>query len=313
MIHSRLHGKAHFDGDVTPFAIGDLDPTKGFVHVFDDKSLDIVMNALTTVYDFVAYLMKKESFLRHGAIVNAAGEEELLAFYLRDVDDKGEHDFIVPSMYDGISIAEGMWDDFSTSAPRAAQLAADEVSYVWDQIIEKFAGHILGGTSIGSESRTASENEQAVRWLAKEGRTVRRLLAMSLLDLVRRTPNRPGIRATRIVPPPRPGSPYYTFLVTGTFPGISEEQYREFRRGLLKAQCMVAKLQFPDLEDIVGFATEPRDLATRSEDVMYLNAREWTPELETEAKELQAKLGLLTQLRETFRETIYEYPTQANG
>lgn len=37
-----------------PFAIGDLDPSKGFVHVLDDTSLRILMSQCDTVTDFVA-------------------------------------------------------------------------------------------------------------------------------------------------------------------------------------------------------------------------------------------------------------------
>src|SRR5215217_5603092 len=43
-----------------PFAIGQIDPAYGYVHVLDDMSLDIVLAELDTVSDFVAYLSQKE-------------------------------------------------------------------------------------------------------------------------------------------------------------------------------------------------------------------------------------------------------------
>lgn len=308
MIRTDLRGKAHFDGAGMPFQVGHVEPHQGFVHILDDTTLDIVLETLTTTADFVAYLTKKEAFLTGETTVFAAGEEELLAFYLRDINEHEEHDFMVPPGHTHIALGEGHWEDFVTSKARAAQLSADEVSYVWDVIIEKFSGHILDGTSALPESQPISHHEQAVRWLAKEGRTVRRLLATSLLDLIHRTPTKPGIRATRVMPSPRPGSPYYTFLIAGTFDGLTEEQYREFRRMLLQAQCMVVKLRYPEARDIVGFATEPRDSIQRSEDLLYLDGRLWTPEMEAKAKDLQSKTGLLTELHEVHRETVYEYP-----
>ncbi len=65
------------------FTIGQLNPHKGFVHVFDDATLDIVMKTLDTISDFVAYLSKKEALFTRGIRVIAAGEEEILAHYLR--------------------------------------------------------------------------------------------------------------------------------------------------------------------------------------------------------------------------------------
>jgi len=62
MIDSTLIGAQHYapfqDGD-RPFAIGHLDPAKGYVHVLDDTSLAIVMDTLDTITDFVSYLSKK--------------------------------------------------------------------------------------------------------------------------------------------------------------------------------------------------------------------------------------------------------------
>lgn len=96
----------------TPFTIGHVDPAKGFVHVLDDASLEMVMSSLDTVTDFVSYLRRKEDLILSGRPICAAGEEELLAYYLRNVDEGGEHNFIVPANIDGLAIQEGLWKDF---------------------------------------------------------------------------------------------------------------------------------------------------------------------------------------------------------
>lgn len=54
ILDSDIIGQAH----TTPFVIGQVDPARAYVHVFDDTSLDIVMKTLDTVSDFVAYLCK---------------------------------------------------------------------------------------------------------------------------------------------------------------------------------------------------------------------------------------------------------------
>ena len=45
------------DGKV-PFTVGHVDIAKGFVHIFDDTTLDIILQTLDTISDFVAYLIK---------------------------------------------------------------------------------------------------------------------------------------------------------------------------------------------------------------------------------------------------------------
>jgi hypothetical protein len=85
MISTAIVGEDHYGypgRPVLPFAVGDLDPARGYVHVLDDQALDVVLGALDTVSDFVAYLKRKEKLLRSGRLVAAPGEDDLLAVYL---------------------------------------------------------------------------------------------------------------------------------------------------------------------------------------------------------------------------------------
>jgi len=72
MLNSRLIGDAHFN---EPFTIGQLDPDKGYIHIFDDTTLTILLETLDTITDFTAYLTKKERLLTGCMGVIAAGEE----------------------------------------------------------------------------------------------------------------------------------------------------------------------------------------------------------------------------------------------
>ncbi|MGH9202875.1 MAG: hypothetical protein ACRD2A_16750, partial [Vicinamibacterales bacterium] len=58
--------------------IGDLDPLRTPIHVYDDTSLDIVLRMLDTTPDFLEYINAKERLFRSRAAVHAAGEEEVL-------------------------------------------------------------------------------------------------------------------------------------------------------------------------------------------------------------------------------------------
>jgi multidrug transporter EmrE-like cation transporter len=68
-------------GDAQPFTIGKVEQSKGYIHLLDDTSLDILLNTLDTIPDFVSYLEKKEQFLTKGVAVFSTGREELLSTY----------------------------------------------------------------------------------------------------------------------------------------------------------------------------------------------------------------------------------------
>ena len=308
MVIPELLGSAHYiDGEfeVQPFSIGQLDAAKGFVHVLDDTSLQILMRELDTIQDFVAYLKKKELFFGSGRLTFAAGEEEILAEYLKRLNKNGEHDFVFESDDMHLGIFDGHWDAFQTNPQRIAKVEANEISYSWDALIERFSHHALAGTQYYTNQSSISGTERSLRFLARENRTRRRMLAESLIGMIRKYSG--PMRATRVVLPSNPGDPHYAFLLMPRLDGVTDARYREVRYQMLEALCMVVKLKFPDAQDIVGIATETEPVITRSEDLLYFDARIWTDENTREAQHIQVDLGLLINVTE-FRETTKEYP-----
>lgn len=293
MIAPDVIGDQHYDLTATqPFTIGQINPEKGFVHVFDDTTLDVVMRTLDTITDFTNYLTRKERFIASGKLVFAAGEDDLLAFYLRKLNDEGEHDFVVQEKFDSIGIDEGLWVEFSRHPQRLAQIEADKVSYFWDELIERFNENLLADTQYYTTQPGVKHSEQILRFMAKESRIRRRLLAKSLLEFAYKTPA--NHKAARVMQPSRPGDPSYVFVLVPSLYAKTSEEYREVRYKLLEAYCLATKLMYPEALDIVGIAAEPGNPGISGEDALYLDAREWTPELEAEAKSLQTDLGLLT-------------------
>ena len=312
-ISTLITGTAHYETNpsgIDPFTIGDLDPDKGFVHVLDDTTLDIILRTLDTITDFAEYLTKKEALMRSGRAIMAAGEEDLLAFYLSNVDENEQHDFMVPPDLKGVFIEEGHWVDFTRSPQRQAQLVANEVSYAWDRLIETFGTHTIGGTQYYRSHESVGENEWSIRLLAREPRTRRRMLATKLLEVVgEEVPQ--GYKRSRHLLPSRPGDPYYVFLLLWRSEEQSYEDFREYRRDLLVAYCMVLKALYPEAEDIVGLATEDRTAVGRSEDVFYLDARQWSEEDQSEALRLQEEFNILR--KHTRSDTqAQEYPEIQN-
>jgi len=307
MLDSSLVGDSHQD---TPFTVGQIDPAKGYVHVFDDTTLDIVMSTLDTISDFTAYLTKKEQFLTGKRVILAAGEEELLAIYLRKMNDAGEHDFVIDGDYDLLSFPEGFWEAFVHSPERRAQIESNRISYSWDALVEKFAFHAMTGTQYVTSGKPLREQEQVFRLLARESRIGRRALAISLHEVLERSIN--SLREARVVKPTNSGSPYYVFLFLKRKPGLTDEEYRNVRMNLLMNYCRVTKLEFPQATIVIGIASEAGLAPQRSEDFVYMDASGWSAKDEAKAKEIQSRYKLLQNVTPgATRE--YEYPVDHKG
>ncbi len=290
MIRNDVKG---IDVHTAPFVIGDIDPTKTFIHVLDDTTLDIVMGALNTVSDFTSYLGKKEALLRSGKNIFATGEEDLLPYYMTKIK-KEEHDFDFPEDSDGIAILEGEWERFCENPQRKAQLEEDKISYFWDALIEQFNIHALNGTQYMVSAGGIKDSEKIMRFFASESRFKRRMLSKAILGLIEKTPE--NICGRRFSVPINKKGPYYVLVAFPRKEEHTEEEHRAFRGEYLKVCCMVVRSVYHEAKDIIGFATEAgKSLKGRSEDAMYFDGRHWNDEMQKEAKGLQEKLRILVE------------------
>ena len=313
VVNTKAIGKDHYITDAengengVPFEIGDLNPSKVFVHVLTDTSLDIVLRTVDTIFDFTSYLEKKEAFLRCSKPILAASEQDLLAFYLKDINDEGVHDFIVPSDAQGICITEGQWDDFQQRPERIAQIEVNKISYAWDSLIEAFSEHILADTQYHTTQRGVEHSEKIMRHLAREHRTRRRTLAKAYLEVIEK-----GVqsdRFTRYVGSSYSGDTFYALLSLKMPDSVTYEKYRKVRLDILEACCMRLKLKFRNAKDIVGIATEPGiENRSRSEDAIYYDAREWSAEDEKKAVELSKILNSHLERSGIYQVREDEYP-----
>lgn len=261
--------------DDMPFAVGDLDPSKGFVHVLNAVTLPVVLDTCDTVTDFIGYLTKKEEALRSGRVALAAGEEELVAYYATHMNENNEHDFVVPGQANALILDEGHFDSFRTNEQLKRKREADRVSYVWDALIESFNLNVLAGTLYEPSTNDVSYHERGLRLLARETRVNRRLLGQTIMGLVERA-REPGIRYARVLGPSAPRRPWYVFLSLRRPPGVSTEDYRRLRRVMLLGYCRVVWLTQPSVETAVGIGIEPDIGHGTSEDLIVYEAGNFT-------------------------------------
>jgi SEC-C motif len=290
---------------VEPFVIGDLDPQRSFVHVFDDATLDFVMSTLDTTPDFIRYLREKERLCR-SRTVYVAGEENLLAHYLTHVADDGEHALVFDPEPDMIGIDDSWWEHFRASPEREAQLRHDRVSYAWDRLIEQFTQHAFTGTQYFATEPPLESTEIVLRIMAAESRFRRRSLSEALLEAIETTA--PNQRRIRVIPSQRDSEPMYVFLLFPWFDEKPDAENRTVRRNFLEACIYVARMKYGQAVDVVGLATESgENHDRRSEDALYLDGRDWNAEDEELARTHQRDLGILVDER-MLSKHVLEYP-----
>lgn len=271
-----------------PIQFGDFG--KGFVHVFDGISFQIIMSELDTITDFIEYLSAKEEIYQakvettfHG------GEEDLLALYLH-------HGRKFPMNYDHLVIGDDLWSGFRSKPEYRAKQEADEDSYIWDRLIELLTEFVLEEKM--EFGKTLSENEIVLRRLAREDRFARRLLSSSFkkfLELARAG----EIRARMTSSPSGVG---YVFFAA------PPEYNRKLRIAELGTRCFIARNELQDCVTIVGIGLNvKRAKKGFATDLCLLSLPTWTHEDRQHAERMKVELGYFKAPRVS-RVSSDEYP-----
>ncbi|WP_439543402.1 hypothetical protein [Hyphomicrobium sp.] len=293
-VRPELKGDAHWNGEsVTPFVVGDVNPEGSYVHVLDDATLDIVLGELDTISDLTTYFIRKERLVRNGQLVWANGEEDMVAYYMTRLNREGEHDFTLPdgaslTENDHITLAGGFYARMRQNPQYQAKKLADRNSYLWDKLINQFTTHMLAGTSVIFEGQTSllSDLEEGVRHMALVPRYKRRLYGDSILDVLQGGQSTDRYMRAMLPGPTEPdrstGFFFMTLAVANWSLDGGYEQYRKVRMAMLKAYALALHETNPNLEQVVGIATEPPDPRAESgssEDLILMEKPNWTDEL----------------------------------
>jgi hypothetical protein len=306
IIDTRIEGVAHRHH---PFRIGHLDRKRGFVHVLDDFTLQLLLRELDTVADLTRYLERKEQFLLSLPGVVAHGEEQLLAFYLPTTGADGRHAFHLPREAKGqrvVVFPDQHWPHFEASAERHARISANRVSYAWDQLIDRFGAAATSAPGSADKAPALTAYEPALRRLAAESRTRRRLFSAKLHELAARTPENEGKAL-----PFQALTPRETAYVFARFPAREQmplDDYRERCRELLGARCEILKLTNPSAQHVVGIGVPARADADTGEMLVYLDATHWSLDREKRARRLQREHRVFWE-RAWSTSRILEYPS----
>lgn len=267
IIDTQLVGRQH---ENTPFTVGWPLENKRFVHVFDGDTISLVLRELDTLSDFVDYLSKKQDlFENSGCNFLITGEEELLAAYLANINPKtNEHRFKTFPSGHLVFLEEGSWTKLTASAGYRARAKANKMSYLWDDLIEYQASHMIHGSSeLTMAAPTKGSEEDVLRVMASENRLKRRMLGESIHYLRLRSNEK--LRSTRCIADSHRRR-VYAMLALPYSSGQGHNEYRTYRQYLLSVYCEGAILQFPDAHDVLGIAFEHYASDIVSVDFLYI-------------------------------------------
>lgn len=289
----------------SPFTL-DLTPSdpSAIVHVLDEHSLETLLKELDTAGDFIDYLEAKERLILSGRALIAAGEEELLAVYLRHRHLGPEKVFSQFEEFTGISLDVGFWDALLQDPQFIAKKHADAISYVWDRVIEEFTS-----AAVSTEAQAdREERERILRLMAAQNRFERRVLAKEMVDIAEHPAAKKG-PVFRTIMPGRDDT-IFVFGAMPSFAGESLAQYRERRVFFIGAYANVIGLKYPKKSRVLGLATEPLPSHSgRSHDAVLIDNTIQSDARFEEAKAVQEELGFGNESRmRKFNLKSQEYP-----
>lgn len=294
-----------------PLTIGKVSNMNGWLHVFDEFSLNIILSELTTIKDFIHYLNSKNALLNSGEFLGAPNEVELLSHYVWNARS-------FPKVNQKYYLDSGFWIRLESDAAFQAGRRENAVSFLWDALIEYITGHFINGTLEDGNQLDVHEYERMVRIMASETRFDRRILSKQILerldkvDELKRLPkNRPQAYIASILESSQKKVVYVLLIV----PQLdSQAEHRKLRKEILQLRCLAAKAVCPERQFILGIALDAPNPRGNSEDFSFMDTESWQDEQIQIAKRAQTELGFFLPdnvTRSCFSED--EYPGSKSG
>ncbi|WP_250486559.1 SEC-C metal-binding domain-containing protein [Caballeronia sp. GaOx3] len=264
------------------------------VHIFDSHNFSIVLSELDTVADLSSYLNEKLRAIGRFASLSYCGEEDLLAHYLFNYDKEKKQHVIGPegSDVDFVMIGEGEWHDFVETDIYRNTKKEDEISYFWDELIQRTCKSAIDGTIGGNADLFRGKN--AIFEMVKEPRFIRRALSDAIRRTVINFPDQPGqmTRKVSLLPSIRADVGYVFFQLRAPEIERARPEYLDLRRAMLEVACGAAKNKFMHLTKVIGIGMDAPKFAgdKNSEDFILLECEEWSDECKADYEERNRRL-----------------------
>jgi hypothetical protein len=184
-----------------------------------------------------------------------------------------------------------------------AKKEADEVSYIWDELIQAFSRSLLDGTNIVPPGMPTgiSEIEEGVREMVTVPRHIRRMYGNGIIDAMMIGKSKTRMTRTFLPVPSDPNQDIAFFFMTLAVPPASVsggyERYREGRVKFVQTYAYALLHKFPLLKRVVGIASEPPrgpgNPGGHSQDLIVADRPQWTLESIADLEHDKALLGIM--------------------
>lgn len=179
-----------------------------------------------------------------------------------------------------------LWDTFKKDPEVRATKKRDEVSYIWDEIIEELHQTYLDSNFVADLPYTSdklADLEKAIRVMARENRFSRRLLSISLVNFLE-TSKAQGTKA-RVIDSPLLDA-RYVFQIS------DYDSNRKASLGELLGRCIVARGLNQTKTKVIGLRSEFSQVSEGSATTVgYLEIPEWTVEWQDKMDYQQREFG----------------------
>jgi len=166
------------------YEFSDYHERKGFISIFNKETFEAIISELDTIKDFVEYLDEREKLLTSGKTITVKCKEiDLLAEYLMNAR-QFKIDYNASHIQEIILDLDGAWGKYNKSEQVRLKRDADKISYFIDHIVKTDILVLPNGEVLAKE-------------LMNLGRTERRSLAVTIMSLISKCENMPGILARR--------------------------------------------------------------------------------------------------------------------
>ncbi len=325
MFDNSIRGNVHwYRNEATPFCIGQIFEGD-FVHVFNESTIELVLEEFNTTKDFTHYLSQREELLSSDKHIRVVSESDMMQLYYENFDEEKGGRSIWPKELieaEGAVIDMGGIQRLYENPSFLAKEQEDRISYFWDDLIESFSFHVLNGSAEHTSYEHPIEAEPSIRFMAATSRFERRILANAFKDFYEKAI--PGQRGTRLcIDPANQENAYVFCLVPQHHSFSSSDEYREVRRGMVQDYCAINKYLNRRIKSVFGIACKTRgegqglspEFFNEGQDFVLLYGDDWEENDYLEAKKIHDEYvahGLLVD-RSVHMETINEFPEGDSG
>lgn len=287
-------------------------PKDPIYHILDTANLEIVLNELDTITDFLNYLKEKEKTIKNCNAVIYSGEEDLMARYIGTIEySTGKH-YLVKDLNKNaiLKLEDIIWRDFSRSYEYLEKKNSDSISYIWDEILAEVCNYALNGELIGNVD--VFNEDSPIKEMAKESRFHRRILSFGIQNAIDEFPDiiEGNNRKVRFILSEDNQTAYVFLQIKYNEREDYENIVRPRRKQMLNVACGTLKNKYSKLKKVIGIAiNSPKHHVYKDQDYILLNCQKWKREDRSYYYNLNKSYNFWTQSIQPRAVESYEYPS----